>query len=72
MPTIDQRITRSRPASLTIDEFNMLDAEHIASLATKEHRNMALQQIHPSRQDDVKALVIELFKRSKTAAANGS
>ena len=71
MATIDQRITRSRPASLTIDEFNMLDAEHIASLATKEHRNMALQQLHPSRQDDVKALVIELFKRSRNNAVNG-
>ena len=65
MTTLDQRITRSRPANLTIDEFNMLDAEHIASLATKEQRNMALQQLHPSRQGDVKALVIELFKRAR-------
>ena len=65
MTTLDQRITRSRPASLTIDEFNILDAEHIASLATKEQRNMALSQLHPSRQDDVKALVIELFKRAR-------
>ena len=65
MTTLDQRITRSRPANLTIDEFNMLDACHIASLATKEQRNMALQQLHPSRQDDVKELVIELFKRAR-------
>jgi hypothetical protein len=65
MTTLDQRITRSRPANLTIDEFNMLDAEHIASLPTREARNMALHQLHPSRHDDVKALVIELFKRAK-------
>jgi len=65
MTTLDQRITLRRPANLTLDEFNMLDAEHIASLPTREARNMALQQLHPSRHDDVKALVIELFKRVK-------
>ena len=65
MTTLDQRITLSRPANLTIDEFNMLDAEHIASMPTREARNMALQQIHQSRQEDVKALVVELFKRAK-------
>lgn len=68
MTTLDQRITLRRPANLTIDEFNMLDAEHIASLSTREARNMALQQIHPSRHDDVKALVIELFNRAKRNA----
>jgi len=65
MTTLDQRITLRRPASLTIDEFNMLDAEYIASLPTRDERNAALQLLHPSRQADVKALVIELFKRAK-------
>ena len=65
MTKTDQLITLSRPASLTIDEFNMLDAQHIARIETRENRNLALQQLHPSRQDDVKALVIELFKRAK-------
>jgi hypothetical protein len=65
MATIEQRITLTRPANLTIDEFNMMDAEHIASIPDRENRNKALQQIHPSRQEDVKALVIELFKRAK-------
>lgn len=68
MTTLDQRITLSRPANLTIDEFNMLDAEHIASLPTREQRNIALNQLHPSRQADVKALVIELFNRAKRNA----
>lgn len=68
MTTLDQLITLRRPANLTIDEFNLLDAEHIASLQTREARNMALQQIHPSRHDDVKALVIELFNRAKRNA----
>jgi hypothetical protein len=65
MATINQRITLSRPANLTIDEFNLLDAEHIASIPTRENRIKALDQIHPSRQEDVKALVVELFKRGK-------
>jgi hypothetical protein len=65
MATLDQRITLSRPASLTIDEFNLLDAEHIASILSRENRVKALEQLHPSRQADVKALVVELFIRGK-------
>ena len=65
MATYEQELTLRRPASLTIDEFNMLDAEFIAMLPTREDRNRALQLLHPSRQDDVKALVVELFKRGK-------
>ena len=65
MATYEQELTLRRPASLTIDEFNMLDAEFIAMLPTREDRNRALQLLHPSRQDDVKALVIELFKMAK-------
>jgi hypothetical protein len=41
MTTYEQELTLRRPASLTIDEFNMLDAEHIASLPTREDRNAA-------------------------------
>lgn len=65
MITPEQDLTLRRPVSLTIDEFNMLDAEFIAMLPTREDRNRALQLLHPSRQKDVKALVIELFKRAK-------
>ena len=65
MTTYEQELTLRRPVSLTIDEFNMLDAEHIANLPTREERNAALQLLHPSRQADVKALVVELFKRAK-------
>jgi hypothetical protein len=65
MATYEQELTLRRPVSLTIGEFNMLDAEHIASLPTREDRNVALQLLHPSRRDDVKALVVELFKRAK-------
>jgi hypothetical protein len=65
MTTYEQELTLRRPVSLTIDEFNMLDAEFIASLPTREERNAALQLLHPSRQADVKALVVELFKRAK-------
>ena len=65
MATYEQELTLRRPVSLTIDEFNMLDAEFIASLPTREERNAALQLLHPSRQADVKALVVELFKRAK-------
>jgi hypothetical protein len=65
MATYEQELTLRRPVSLTIDEFNMLDAEHIASLPTREERNAALQLLHPSRRADVKALAVELFKRAK-------
>jgi len=65
MATLDQNITLRRPANLTIDEFNLLDAEHIASIPSRENRIKALEQIHPSRQADAKALVVELFKRGK-------
>ena len=65
MATYEQELTLRRPASLTIDEFNMLDAEFIAMLPTRDDRNRALSLLHPSRQDDVKALVVELFKRGK-------
>jgi hypothetical protein len=65
MTTLDQDITLRRPASLTIDEFNLLDAEHIASIPSRDNRTKALEQIHPSRQADVKALVVELFNRGK-------
>jgi hypothetical protein len=61
----DHDITLRRPISLTIDEFNLLDAEHIASIPTRESRNKALKQLHPSRREDVKALAIELFKRAR-------
>jgi hypothetical protein len=61
----DHDITLRRPISLTIDEFNLLDAEHIASIPTRENRNKALEQLHPSRREDVKALAIELFKRAR-------
>lgn len=68
MTTLDQLITLRRPANLTIDEFNMMDAEFIFSIPSRENRVKALNQIHPSRQDDAKALVVELFNRSKRNA----
>jgi len=60
--TLDQMITNTRPIGLSIDEFNLLDAEHIASIATRENRAKALERIHPCRREHVKHLVIELFK----------
>ena len=60
--TIDQMITNTRPIGLSIDEFNLLDAEHIASIPSRENRIKALEQIHPCRREHVKQLVIELFQ----------
>ena len=42
MATLDQLITLRRPANLTIDEFNMMDAEFIFSIPSRENRVKAL------------------------------
>ena len=66
--TLDQMITNTRPIGLCIDEFNLLDAEHIASIPSRENRAKALEQIHPDRREHVKSLVIELFNARKSRA----
>lgn len=60
--TLAQMITHRRPIGLNIDEFNLLDAEHIASIPGRDDRIKALNDIHPDRQAHVKQLVVELFK----------
>lgn len=63
--TRNQMITLRRPIGLSIDEFNLLDAEFIADIPEREGRIKALNDIHPSRQPHVKQLVIELFEARK-------
>lgn len=63
--TLNQMLTLRRPIGLSIDEFNLLDAEHITSIPDRESRLKALNDIHPSRQPHVKRLVIELFEAKK-------
>lgn len=51
-----------RRISPTVAEFNLVDAEHIASIPSRENRAKALEQIHPDRREHVKQLVIDMFK----------
>ena len=66
--TLNQLITNTRPIGLSIDEFNLIDAEFIASIPDREDRIKALNDIHPDRQAHVKQLVIELFEARKNAS----
>ena len=63
--TLNQLITSRSPIGLSIDEFNLIDAEFIADIPDREGRIKALNDIHPERQPHVKQLVIEIFEARK-------
>jgi hypothetical protein len=66
--TLNQMLTNKRPIGLSVDEFNLIDAEHIASITDRERRLRALNDLHPDRQPHVKKLVIELFEARRRNA----